>query len=192
MCIKPAEERIAKLPAACRCQCCPTQSTMIHLPKHRSAQAFEQLYPTLLVDARRLQQAFEAGCVQPLLGGKKIGLLCKQEHGVEATLFRIAAEELDAHVAHIRPSLTELSTPLEVQRTAQLIGRLYDAVECQNLALSLVQQLRKHAGIPVYHCIASPYHPIARCVALLGGTTALADKRRFVLQAALLQSIQDL
>ena len=147
---------------------------------------------TFVLDhARALQQAAEAGESRPLLRGRKFGLLCEIDNASDddAALFRRAATELGAHVAHIRPSLTELSTPQEVQHTARMLGRLYDAVECQGMAPALVHQVGVDAGVPVYDGIASPNHPTAKLALLLGGGASTLDKRRFVLQAALLSTI---
>ena len=161
--------------------------------EHRSLRAFEQMSPhdvsVVLADARTLQRAARAGTTQPLLRGKNLGLLCEAENDGDAASFRRAAVELGAHVAHIRPSLWELSTPHEVQNTARMLGRLYDAVECQGMAPALLQQLGTDAGVPVYEGIASRDHPTAKLAELLGGDTSPADNRRFVLQAVLLSTI---
>ena len=161
--------------------------------KHRCVLAFHHLSPhevtALLANARSLQRAAKAGETQPVLRGKNLGLLCEADNDGGAALFRRAAVELGAHVAHIRPSLSELSTPLEVQHTARMLGRLYDAVECQGMAPALVQQVGNDAGVPVYDGIASRGHPTANLADLLGGDTSPADNRRFVLQAVLLSTI---
>jgi ornithine carbamoyltransferase len=100
-----------------------------------------------------------------------------------------AASELGAHVSRIRPSLSELSTPGEVQHAARLLGRLYDAVECLGMEPALVRQVGDGAGVPVYDGLASARHPTARIAGLLGGDASEADNRRFVVQAVLLGSL---
>ena len=161
--------------------------------QHRSVLAFDHMSPrdvsVVLANARTLQRAAQAGTTQPLLRGKKLGLLCEADDDGEAALFRRAAVELGAHVAHIRPSLSELSAPQEVQHTARMLGRLYDAVECQGMAPALVQQVGNDARVPVYDGIASQNHPTAKLADLLGGDPSRADNRRFVLQAVLLSTI---
>ena len=160
--------------------------------KH-SLVAFENMSPrdvsAVLASARTLQRAAQAGTTQPLLRGKNLGLLCEADDDLDAALFRRAVVELGAHVAHIRPSLSELSTPQEVQHTARMLGRLYDAVECQGMAPALVQQVGTEAGVPVYDGIASQDHPTAKLAELLGDEASPADNRRFVLQAVLLSTI---
>ncbi len=160
--------------------------------QQRNLAAFEMMSPTeagvVLAAAGALQRAAEAGKIQPLLRGKNLGLLCETDEG-DAALLRRAAMELGAHVAHIRPSLSELSTAQQVRHTARMLGRLYDAVECQGMAATLVQQMGVDAGVPVYDGVACDGHPTAKLAQLLGGDASPADKRRFVLQAVLLGTI---
>jgi ornithine carbamoyltransferase len=143
----------------------------------------------LLANARSLQHAAQAGNTPPLLRGKKLGLLCDADKDADAVLFRSAAVALGAHVAHIKPSLSERSTPQEVEDTARILGRLYDAIECQGMAAALVAQVGDGAGVPVYDGIASAAHPTARLVDQLDAPGALEDKRRYVLQAVLLSTL---
>ena len=166
----------------------------MHTPlSHHGVLAFDPIAPrdsSIVLDhARALQLAARAGELRASLRGRNLGLMCEADESGDAALFRRAAVELGAHVAHIRPSLTELSTPEDVQHTARMLGRLYDAVECQGMAPDLVHQMGIEAGVPVYDGIASPQHPTARLDALLGGDSAPLDKRRFVVQAVLLSTV---
>ena len=113
-----------------------------------------------------------AGRVQPLLRGKNLGLLCADDTQPQALLFRQAASELGAHVAHIGMSLSEASDPQEVAHTARMLGRLYDAVECQGLDSALVQQIADVAGIAVYDGLASDERLTSRLAAQLGNEAA--------------------
>jgi ornithine carbamoyltransferase len=166
------------------------------LPEHRSVLSPDHLssprdMSSVLDNARRLQKAADAGDIPPLLRGKRLGLLCEDDDVSSARLFRGAAVALGAHVAHLRPSLSGLVTPQDLQHTAHMLGRLYDAVECQGLNAAVVAQLRGACTIPVYDGIASSDHPTAALAGSLG-CGATPDHRRFVLQAALLQTIANL
>jgi ornithine carbamoyltransferase len=143
----------------------------------------------LLDQARNLQRAAGVGSGRRLLKGKNLGLLCEQDESAAATLFRCAATDLGARVSHIRPSLTEASPAADVMHTGRLLGRLYDAVECQGIAPTLVEQLGVAAGVPVYDGIATAVHPSATLAELLGPATDAMENRRFVLQALLLNTI---
>lgn len=160
-------------------------------PRHAPAPA--SLPPgderALLEQARSLQRASAAGRVQPLLRGKNLGLLCADDTQAQALLFRQAASELGAHVAHIGMSLSECSAAQEVTHTARMLGRLYDAVECQGLPTAMVQQMAEVSGIAVYDGLASNERLISRLAAQLGDEASAGDNRRFVLQALLLHTI---
>lgn len=143
----------------------------------------------VLDNARALQGASEAGELRALLRGRKLGLLCEADGDDEAVLFCRAAAELGAHVAHIRPSLTELSPPQEVRHTSLMLGRLYDAVECQGMSPALVHQMGVDAGVPVFDGVASQTHPTARLADLIAGEASQLDKRCIVVQAVLLSTI---
>jgi len=143
----------------------------------------------VLDTARLLQRAALTDGVRPTLRGKKLGLLRSTDDSADTQYFCRAAHELGAHVAQIRSAFTADSTPGEVQNTARMLGRLYDAVECEGLPPSLVAQLASAAGIPVYDGLASPSHASADLAHQLAGDEPLADKRRFVVQAMLLATI---
>lgn len=143
----------------------------------------------LLDRARALQRAAHSGRTQPLLRGKNLGLLCADDTQPAALMFRHAACELGAHLAHIGMSLSERTPAQDVVHTARLLGRLYDAVECQGLASALVRQIADISGIPVYDGAAANVVQLTRLALLLGPESALEDNRRFALQALLLHTI---
>lgn len=161
--------------------------------RHRHQPACENLSPAevaaLLASARSLQSAATAGRPQPLLRGKNLGLLCDDDAQRDAMLFRRAATELGARVAHIRNSLDAGTDSQRVLDTARMLGRLYDAVECEGLPHALVEQLAAEAGVPVYDGIALPGHPTATLADQLDAAPPGGDKRCYVVQAALLSSI---
>lgn len=169
------------------------------LLSHPGVLAIDPIAPgdasVVLEHARALQLAARSGGLPATLRGRNFGLMCEADSprndsaANEAALFRRAAVELGAHVAYVRPSLSAASTPLDIQHTARLLGRLYDAVECQGMPARLVQQMGIDAGVPVYDGIACDSHPTAKLVVHLGGDSSPLDKRRFVLQAVLLSTV---
>lgn len=143
----------------------------------------------LIASARALRRAAAAGALPRLLDGKHIGLLCGAQAGEDAALFERAATELGARVSRISPALSASLGEESLTRTAQTLGRLYDAIECQGLAGQLLQRVRAEAGVPVYDGSASAHHPSAALVAALGEADTAADNRRHLLQALLLSTM---
>lgn len=143
----------------------------------------------LLAHAMALRCAAEAGAPPSLLRGRNLGLMCAAQDGADAALFRRAATELGAKVAQIEPRLTLWSPRIEMRQTARVLGRLYDAIECQGIAPALVRQLSEEAGVPFFDGIAAGGHETAVLAERLGGTASIQDNRRFVVQAILLEAI---
>jgi ornithine carbamoyltransferase len=146
----------------------------------------------LLRDARHLLAAEKAGSPCLLLKGRRLGLLC--EEGLDtgpssdAAFFRRAAMQLGAHVALVHANLGELQGTHVLQETASLLGRLYDAVECQGLTPLLVQRLGENAGIPFYDGAATADHPTAVLASQLDGEAKFDERRRAILQAVLMHA----
>ena len=163
----------------------------------------------ILSSASDLLAVAAHGQTNAALKGKQLGLMCARDsppkldkpdgnelknrndegESGDAAFFRFAATRLGARVARIRPGLSAGCSGTELRRLALMLGRLYDAVECQGLSFDLVQKIRAQAGVPVYFGLASAGHPTADLVAHLVGSASSSDKRLFVLQAALLHSL---
>jgi len=142
----------------------------------------------LLASARLLQQAESGTDTDGLLRGKNLALVCDREEDADAILFRTAAAALGASVSHIRPDLAPPggAAGTALLRTARLLGRLYDGIECQGLASAWVHQLGHEAGVPVFDGLASAAHPTAQLGGELAGTESPERKRQLIVQAALL------
>ena len=136
-------------------------------------------------------QALQRGALQhqqPLLG-KRLGLMCSIPDSQEAQSFHRAAQELGAHVALIPASLDQGGTARQQAGIGRLLGRLYDAVECQGTSPDTVCQLAATANIPMYAGLACSEHPIVGLAAKLDAPASLADRQRWLIQAALLVSL---
>ena len=115
--------------------------------------------------------------------------MCESADSADATRFRDAAAELGAHVAYLRTGLAELRLPDERRHTARMLGRLYQAIECQGLPADFVDELGREAGIPVYDGVATAKHPFARLTQLLDDRGSPERCRQLVIQAVLVSTI---
>ena len=146
----------------------------------------------LLTSARLLQQAETGADTDGLLRGKNLALVCDREEDADAILFREAAAALGASVSHIRPDLAPPggAPGTALLRTARLLGRLYDGIECQGMAPVLVCQLAREAGVPVFDGLATCAHPSAPLARQLPGPDSPERKRRLIVQAMLLLELR--
>ena len=166
--------------------------TLVQPLKQRSLADFanmsEQDASALLAFAGELQSTSHAGMTARALRGKNLALLCDTVDADGAALFQRAVSDLGAQVAHLRPSLCRFSTPQEVQHTARVLGRLYDAMDCLGMPPELVHEIGVCAGVPVFEAISSSRHPSVRLADQLDGE-AIDDRRCAVMQAVLLSAL---
>lgn len=123
----------------------------------------EQQAEALCCVADSLAGPGTGGAPQMLLRGKNIALIYGPSNLEEdASIFERAATGLGARVARIRSGDAGLTPGAELIATARMLGRLYDAVECQGVDAEVVEQLAHHAGTVVYNAIGSTSHQAFR------------------------------
>lgn len=108
-------------------------------------------------------------------------MICVSEDTEEARRFRSAATALGARVAWMRPSLSGDSSPELIRSTSRVLGKLYDAIECQGSDAGVLEQMRNAAGIPVFDRLAA------------GDASQVQTdgaERQLLLQAHLLQAVR--
>ncbi len=175
---------------------------MVLAMPHRCMTDFAALSATdadaLLACARMLQRRASNGEAASALRGRNLGLLCAGTGGAAAAnttpavgdtaLLARAAAALGATLARLPPTLSPTSAANEVRRTAWLLGRLYDAIDCEGIATPMVRRIGAEAGVPVFEGLASPRHPVARLAPQLAGGSE-DDRRCLLIQAVLLNSV---
>jgi ornithine carbamoyltransferase len=113
----------------------------------------------LLEMAHELKRAKNAGTEQPRLGGKNIALLFEKASTRTRCAFEVAAHDQGARVSFIGPGDSQLGEKESVKDTARVLGRLYDAIEYRGFEQAIVNELAKHAGVPVYNGLTNEFHP---------------------------------
>jgi ornithine carbamoyltransferase len=104
--------------------------------------------------AGRLQAARVTGADAPLLRGRIVGVL---GDGPIDPAFAAAVQELGASVAAVSPGLIPAGEPARLERAAQWLGRLYDAIDVADPALAA--RLARHSRVPVFGGLSSAQHP---------------------------------
>lgn len=110
----------------------------------------------LLATARALKQAKGHGTP---LKGKHVAVLCELPPGAAADVFTAAARGLGAQVTSIRPSESRLVDAGDIHAMARILGRLYDAIECDGMAPEFMLELARTAAVPVSNVLRQDHHP---------------------------------
>jgi len=151
-------------------------------------QVSSQAAQALLTMARSLGDAEVGGNQAQSLRGKNIALLTRAP-SPDADLFVAAVEQLGANASKIGGDMLAVQDEHELLRVARVLDRLYDAVELQGVPAATVQRLGALATVPIFDGIACESHPTAPLAKQLDDCGNSADARRWIVQAALLLTI---
>lgn len=113
----------------------------------------------LLKLAADLKSAKYAGIEQPRLKGKNIALIFEKTSTRTRCAFEVAAFDQGANVSYLGPSGTQIGSKESMKDTARVLGRMYDAIEYRGYGQSIVEELAKYAGVPVYNGLTDEFHP---------------------------------
>jgi ornithine carbamoyltransferase len=148
--------------------------------------------------ARRLRTMTHTGALPPLLDSKHLGLLSPGHRNSSQGAVASAAQGLGARVAWVPPMTEQTGDDgPQIRDTARLLGRFYDALDCDGLPAGLVQCLRRDSGVPVYEGLGRQDHPLAQLLPHLHKDLAQApgapgggeDGHRLLLQALLVHTL---
>lgn len=106
-----------------------------------------------------LKSAKYAGTEQPRLKGKNIALIFEKASTRTRVGFEVAAYDQGAHVTYLGPSGTQIGYKESMKDTARVLGRVYDAIEYRGFGQTVVEELAKYAGVPVYNGLTNEFHP---------------------------------
>ncbi len=113
----------------------------------------------LLDLSRDLKRAKYAGTEQQKLKGKNIALIFEKTSTRTRCAFEVAAYDQGAQVTYIDPTSSQIGHKESMKDTARVLGRMYDAIEYRGFKQSVVDELAKYAGVPVFNGLTDEFHP---------------------------------
>ena len=113
----------------------------------------------LLSLSETLKIAKYAGDEAPQLAGKEIALISEKSSTRTRCAFEVAAFDQGAHVTYLDPSGSQLGHKESIADTAAVLGRMFDAIEYRGSAQENIEELDRHAGVPVYNGLTDEWHP---------------------------------
>jgi ornithine carbamoyltransferase len=93
------------------------------------------------------------------LSGKNICLIFEKTSTRTRCAFEVAAYDLGMGVTYLDPGGSQIGHKESIKDTARVLGRMYDAIEYRGFAQSIVEDLAKYAGVPVYNGLTDDAHP---------------------------------
>ncbi len=106
-----------------------------------------------------LKKAKYAGTEQQKLKGKNIALIFEKDSTRTRCAFEVAVNDQGGHVTYLGPSGSQIGNKESMKDTARVLGRMYDGIEYRGYGQSIVEELGKYAGVPVWNGLTNEFHP---------------------------------
>ncbi|QIB69589.1 ornithine carbamoyltransferase [Aminipila butyrica] len=113
----------------------------------------------LLDLSRDLKAKKRAGIEGTALKGKNIVLLFEKTSTRTRCAFEVACLDEGGKVTFLDSNSSQFGKKESVEDSAKVFGRFYDGIEYRGYEQALVEELAKHAGIPVWNGLTDVDHP---------------------------------
>ena len=109
--------------------------------------------------AAELKAKKKAGIPHRLCEGKQAALIFEKTSTRTRCSFEVAAHDLGMTVTYLDPSGSQIGKKESIADTARVLGRMYDGIEYRGYGQSIVEELAKYAGVPVWNGLTNEFHP---------------------------------
>ena len=113
----------------------------------------------LLDLSAELKAKKKAGIPHKMCEGKNIVLLFEKDSTRTRCAFEVAGADLGMNVTYLGPSGSQMGKKESIADTARVLGRMYDGIEYRGHGQAIVEDLAKHAGVPVWNGLTNEFHP---------------------------------
>lgn len=101
------------------------------------------------------------------LRGKNVALIFEKTSTRTRCSFEVAAHDLGMGTTYLDPAGSQIGKKESIADTARVIGRMYEGIEYRGFGQDIVEELAKHAGVPVWNGLTNEYHPTQMIADLL-------------------------
>ena len=115
---------------------------------------------TNMIDlAADLKAKKKAGELHEYYRGKNIALIFEKTSTRTRCSFEVAAHDLGMGSTYLDPTGSQIGKKESIADTARVLGRMYEGIEYRGFGQDFVEELAKHAGVPVWNGLTNEYHP---------------------------------
>ncbi|MCG6916492.1 MAG: ornithine carbamoyltransferase [Deltaproteobacteria bacterium] len=123
--------------------------------------------------ASTLKEDFKKGKLKPTLEGKTLGLIFEKPSTRTRVSFEVAMYQLGGRVIFMSSQDTQLSRDEPLRDTALVLSRYIDGLVVRTFDDADLQELARHADIPVINGLTDLYHPCQ----VLGDILTIGEKK---------------
>ena len=113
----------------------------------------------LLDLSRDLKNKKRAGIRGDLLAGKNVALIFEKPSTRTRCAFTVATIDEGGHPEYLGKNDIQLGHKEDVADTARVLGRMFDGIEFRGFKQSVVEDLAKFSGVPVWNGLTDQFHP---------------------------------
>ena len=99
--------------------------------------------------------------------GKNIALIFEKTSTRTRCSFEVAAHDMGMGVTYLDPQGSQIGKKESIKDTARVLGRMFDGIEYRGFEQSIVEELARYAGVPVWNGLTNEYHPTQMLADLL-------------------------
>ena len=101
----------------------------------------------------------KAGIPHRLCEGKNIVLLFAKDSTRTRCSFEVAGHDLGMGVTYIGASGSQMGKKESIADTARVLGRMFDGIEYRGFEQTIVEDLARFSGVPVWNGLTNEFHP---------------------------------
>ena len=113
----------------------------------------------LLDLAADLKAKKKAGIPHACCAGKNVALIFEKTSTRTRCAFEVAAYDLGMNCTYLDPSGSQIGKKESIADTARVLGRMYDGIEYRGFGQSIVDDLARYSGVPVWNGLTNEFHP---------------------------------
>ncbi len=113
----------------------------------------------LLDLSKDLKDKKHRGIPHRYLNNKNIVLLFEKTSTRTRCAFEVAGLDLGMGVTYLDPGSSQMGKKESIEDTAKVLGRMYDGIEYRGYDQSIVEELARCAGVPVWNGLTTQFHP---------------------------------
>ena len=113
----------------------------------------------LLDLAADLKYKKQNGVVHRYCEGKNVALIFEKTSTRTRCSFEVAAADLGMHPVYLDPKSSQIGKKESIADTARVLGRMFDGIEYRGFDQSIVEELAKYSGVPVWNGLTDQFHP---------------------------------
>ncbi len=113
----------------------------------------------LLDLAAELKEKKKQGVPVDTLRGKNVALIFEKTSTRTRCSFEVAAHDLGMGTTYLDPKSSQIGKKESIEDTAKVLGSMFEGIEYRGYGQEIVEELARHADVPVWNGLTNEYHP---------------------------------